>query len=161
MTVSKGTVSTYFSNPPQRPRRQVLEAFAKVFDVPVSDLEEAATFTGREPFAPDPSSDRLTAPQRTAVNEIIRQLAEANEKAGDGDVEATPITQAGGKPAPKTGPTADELEELRRRQQKVDETPLEEILGYAAHAPGTESEKQRLDREAADRGEESQDEHPQ
>lgn len=99
--VSKGTVSTYLSNPPQRPKRQVIEALAEILDVPVSDLEEAATFTGREPFAPDPSSDRLTTPQRAAVNEIIRQLAEANTRAGDGDGNATPMNQAGASPAPE------------------------------------------------------------
>ncbi|MFB9776174.1 helix-turn-helix domain-containing protein [Brevibacterium otitidis] len=93
MPVSKGTVSTYFSNPPQRPRQQVLQAFAKVFGVPVSELEEAAAYTGREPFTPDPTSDRLTQPQRNAVNEIIRLLAAGNQGAAhDTDDTAPPVS---------------------------------------------------------------------
>lgn len=111
-------------------------AFAKVFDVPVSDLIEAATFTGREPFAPDPSADRLTPPQRAVLNELIRVMTDANEKVGDGsERSATPITRAGVSPAPTD----------------------EYLLGLAANRPG-ESELQRQDREASERGEESQDE---
>ena len=99
--VSKGTVSTYLSNPPLKPKRQVIEAFAEILDVPVSDLEEAATFTGREPFVPDPSADRLTPPQRTVLNELIRVMTDANEKGGEGNAgDPAPMNPAGGSPAP-------------------------------------------------------------
>ena len=99
-SLGKGAISRYFNGKHgENPSNGTLTAFARVLDVPVSDLKDAAAFTGREPFRPDPSSDRLTAPQRAAVNEVIRQLAEANTRAGDGDGKATPMNQAGGKPA--------------------------------------------------------------
>lgn len=142
MTVSKGTVSTYFSNPPQRPRRQVLEAFARVFDVPVSDLEDAATFTGREPFAPDPSSDRLTPPQRAVLNELIRVMTDGNEKAGEGNaVSPTPMNQAGGKPATdrQDGPR-----------------PVPDLADMAAYDAG-ETDRQKMRRLDAAQDDESQD----
>ena len=119
----------------------------------VEQVLNVREYLGKESKLQDVSDASLLA-------EIARRFDEGRtrEKAGEGNADSpTPMNQAGGKPAPEAGPTADELEELRRRQQKADETPLEEILGYAAHAPGTESEKQRLDREAAERGEESQD----
>lgn len=100
--LSLGNVSNYLTGKhPENPNESTLVAFAMAFNVPVSELVRAAAFTGREPFTPDPSSDRLTAPQRAAVNEVIRQLAEANTKAGDGNVDRdpTPMNQAGGKPA--------------------------------------------------------------
>lgn len=95
-TLSPSNISNYLrGNHPERPPKKTLVAFAKVFDVPVSDLEEAATFTGREPFAPDPASDRLTPPQRAVLNELIRQLADANEKAGEGNADSpTPISDS-------------------------------------------------------------------
>lgn len=136
-TLSPSNISNYLrGSHPERPPEKTLVAFAKVFDVPVSDLIEAATFTGREPFAPDPSADRLTPPQRAVLNELIRVMTDANEKVGDGsERSATPITRAGVSPAPTD----------------------EYLLGLAANRPG-ESELQRQDREASERGEESQDE---
>lgn len=98
VTLSPSNISNYLrGNHPERPPAKTLAAFAKVFDVPVSDLEDAAAYTGREPFTPDPSSDRLTAPQRAAVNEIIRLLADGNTGAGESN--GSPMNDAGGKPA--------------------------------------------------------------
>lgn len=161
MPVSKGTVSTYFSNPPQRPRRQVLEALATVFDVPVTDLEDAAAFTGREPFTPDPSADRLTPPQRAVLNELIRVMADANTGAGEDDA-STPLTHAAGSAATEENELAGDLAAFKQRQRAerqalVDGADLDEILGQAANTPGRESDLQRQDEAASKRGEENQD----
>lgn len=100
-SLGKGAISRYFNGKHgERPSNGTLTAFAKVFDVPVSDLIEAATFTGREPFAPDPSADRLTPPQRAVLNELIRVMTDANEKAGDGsEHSATSMSNAEGNSA--------------------------------------------------------------
>lgn len=170
MPVSKGTVSTYFSNPPQRPRPNVLEAFAKVFDVPVSDLEEAATFTGNEPFVPDRSSDLLTPPQRTAVNEIIRLLADGNRKAGEqGERNTSPMNQAGDDADSVTEANRGRLEHgqqpvpnLAEERRRRDKGPAFGHPGLGDLGPGLiadrgHSEGKRLADEADRRGEESQD----
>lgn len=149
-TLGKGAISRYFNGKHgESPSRQTLEAFAATLEVSVSDLEEAATFTGREPFTPDPSSDRLTAPQRAAVNEVIRQLAEANTRAGDGDVEATSKSRAAGSAAPVPQDDVGEVAEFRPRQ-------LPAHL-HAAYDTGDETMKQRLDRESEERDSGSQD----
>lgn len=83
--VTKGTVSKYFSDPPARPQRRVLRAFAEALGVPLSDLEDAATFTGLEPFVPDPSADRLTEPQRAVLNDLIRVMANSSTREGEGN----------------------------------------------------------------------------
>ena len=100
-SLGKGAISRYFNGKHgENPSNGTLTAFARVLDVPVSDLKDAAAFTGREPFTPDPSSDRLTAPRRAAVNEVIRQLAEANTRAGEEHEPSSPsMNRAGGKPA--------------------------------------------------------------
>lgn len=155
--LSKGNVSRYLSGKhPEKPQPATLEAFAKVFDVPVSDLEEAATFTGNEPFVPDRSSDLLTPPQRTAVNEIIRLLADGNRKAGEsGATSTSPMNQPGVRPAddwPHFDP--DERTEteahLRAREQLA-------RSDYGLIADRGHSEGKRLADEAGQRGEESQD----
>jgi transcriptional regulator with XRE-family HTH domain len=80
--LSKGNVSRYLSGKhPEKPQHATLDAFAQVFGVPAEDLEAAATHTGHEPFEAHASADLLTPPQRTAVNEIIRLLAESNKGA--------------------------------------------------------------------------------
>ena len=130
-TLSPSNISNYLrGSHPERPPEKTLVAFAKVFDVPVSDLIEAATFTGREPFAPDPSADRLTPPQRAVLNELIRVMTDANEKAGDGsEHSATSMNNAAGSAAPQ-----------------------KDMYGLAADA-GDESEGERLARESAELGE--------
>lgn len=100
--VTKGTVSKYFSDPPARPQRRVLRAFAEALGVPLSDLEDAAAFTGLEPFVPDPSADRLTEPQRAVLNELIRVMANSNT--GEGEGNASPAhRRAGVSPAQDDG----------------------------------------------------------
>lgn len=80
--LSKGNVSRYLSGKhPEKPQHATLDAFAQVFGIPVEDLEAAATHSAGDPFQADPSADLLTPPQRTAVNEIIRLLAESNKGA--------------------------------------------------------------------------------
>lgn len=161
--VSKGTVSTYLSNPPLKPKRQVIEAFAEILDVPVSDLEEAATFTGREPFVPDPSADRLTPPQRAVLNELIRVMTDANEKGGEGNAgDPAPMNPAGGSPAPDDGIGAFG----HRDRGDLDHENINDGAGdnvhqlhpdLAAYDTGTETEKERQLREEAERQDESQD----
>ena len=77
-----------------------LEALAFVLRLPPNEVRRLA---GIAPdlgeFEPDESANLLTRSQRSAVNEIIRQLAEANTRAGDGDGKATSMNDAGGKPA--------------------------------------------------------------
>lgn len=145
-TLGKGAISKYFNGKhAESPSRQTLEAFAAALDVPVSDLEEAATFTGREPFAPDPTSDRLTVPQRTAVNEIIRQLAEANTRAGEGHDTRSPSMNN----AERNSATDNSDGKVRPLRPDLDT--------MAAYDTGNETEKQRLDREAEERDQGSQD----
>lgn len=168
-SLGKGAISRYFNGKHgENPSNGTLTAFARVLDVPVSDLKDAAAFTGREPFSPDPSSDRLTAPQRAAVNEVIRQLAEANAKAGEGNERsATPMKQAGGKPAISDD---DGLGSFGGRARgDLDHESVNDGAGdnvhrlhpdldsMAAYRTGKETEKQRLDREADERDSGSQD----
>lgn len=142
MKLSAGSVSNYLNGRhAERPPVQTLEAFAKVFGVPVSDLEQAAAYTGREPFQPDPTADRLTAPQRNAVNELIRLLAAGNEGA-DNDT-APPTTQESGTPS-----EADEVE-------KTPAPPLDR-LGVDLAALKGERALDAEDEAAARRGEEPQ-----
>lgn len=102
VTLSPSNISNYLrGNHPENPPERTLAAFAKVFGVPLEDLQSAATFTGREPFVPDPSADRLTPPQRTVLNELIRVMTDANEKGGEGSAgDPAPMNPAGGSPAP-------------------------------------------------------------
>ena len=76
---------------PAKASAATLEALAYVLRVPLDEVRELA---GMPPvhgkFDPAPEADTLTAPQRAAVNEVIRQLAEANAKAGEGHADAPP-----------------------------------------------------------------------
>lgn len=161
--LSKGNVSRYLSGKhPEKPQHATLDAFAQVFGIPVEDLEAAATHSAGDPFQADPSADLLTPPQRTAVNEIIRLLAESN-KGANHDREAEPqqgpeassqehertdrpedgSTPRRGGPIDlaqarrvKDDPAAfgdqNRQGELDRRQQEADQKPLEELLDLAA-----------------------------
>ena len=94
------------------------------------------------PWSPPSGTERLNTRQREALSELILAfIGEPAEEDGDGDGKATPMNQAGGKPAPQAGPTADELEELRRRQEEADATPIEDILGLAADTGESEAER--------------------
>lgn len=138
MKLSGGNVSNYLNGKhPENPPLATLEAFAKVFGVPVSELEEAAAYTGREPFKPDPTSDRLTQPQRNAVNEIIRLLAAGNQGAAhDADDTVTPLSARSREgTTPEASPQkteAADLDHLRQRQEEADSTPPEHIDTMAA-----------------------------
>ncbi|TSI12667.1 hypothetical protein [Brevibacterium aurantiacum] len=70
-----------------------LEALAFVLRLPSNEVRRLA---GIAPdlgeFEPDESANLLTRSQRSAVNEIIRQLAVANTKAGEGNADSpTPV----------------------------------------------------------------------
>ncbi|WP_113903484.1 hypothetical protein [Brevibacterium sanguinis] len=138
--ISKGNVSRYLSGNHSKPTWSTLNSFATVFDVPVEVLEEAAAFTGREPFTPDPRSDLLTAPQRAAVNEIIRLMAEANQRAGDGHA-TTSHTRAGGRP-----------DQSERSLYVVQPPSAEETAASTAPSRAKEEKKK-----SQQRGEETQD----
>lgn len=75
---------------PAKASAATLEALAYVLRVPLDEVRELA---GMPPvhgkFDPAPEADTLTAPQRTAVNEIIRLLADGNQKAGGRDVHSS------------------------------------------------------------------------
>ena len=144
------------------PKRETVDALAVLASVPKETAYKVAGLPlPQAPFAEQlpPDVDTLDADQRRVLIEMARVLVKQNrqihdlEKAGDGsERSATSMKQD-----KQNTPTRDELAELRRQQREADETPLDEILGYAAHKAG-ESELQRQDREAAKRGEESQDE---
>lgn len=154
---------------PAKASAATLEALAYVLRVPLAELRELAGLPQQHgKFEPAPEADSLTAPQRAAVNEIIRLLADGNTGAGESN--GSPMNDAGGKPATEEAQLASDFVESKRRQRlsrvevadlserqrRADETPIEKILGHAADKTG-ESELQRQDREAERRGEEPQD----
>jgi transcriptional regulator with XRE-family HTH domain len=66
----------------QNPDPSTLEALSYVLRVPLAEVRELAGLPAEtEPFEAHASADLLTPPQRTAVNEIIRLLAESNKGA--------------------------------------------------------------------------------
>lgn len=127
------------------PKRETVDALAYLASVPKKTAYKVAGLP--LPMAPlmdqlPEDVDTLDADQRRVLIEMARVLVKQNrqihdlERAGDGsEHSATPITRAGVSPAPTD----------------------EYLLGLAANRPG-ESELQRQDREAGERGEESQDE---
>lgn len=88
---------------PAKASAATLEALAYVLRVPLAELRELAGLPQQHgKFEPAPEADSLTAPQRAAVNEIIRLLADGNTGRGEGNADAgspTPMNRAGGKPA--------------------------------------------------------------
>lgn len=169
MKLSPSNVSNYLrGNHPEDPPQQTLEAFAKALDVPLEDLEAAARYTGRDPFEAHPSSDLLTPPQRTAVNEIIRLLAESNKGAAhdrQDDTEQGPEAGStlnsskssspdGGTPG-RPGAPIGEVHELRPDQGKLQPPPP--AAKSAAYEPDEELEGPAEARRSRDRGEKSQD----
>lgn len=159
--LSLGNVSNYMTGKhPENPSRATLVAFALALNVPSSRLVVAAADKGREPFTPDPSSDRLTTPQRAAVNEIIRLLADGNTGRGEGN--GSPMNDAEGKPADDGLGAFGHRDRGDLDHETVNDgsggnvRQLHDWRDWAADASG-ETEKQRLDREAAEIGEENQD----
>ena len=114
LSLSSYNASVYTSGKhPETPDPQTLEALAYVLRVPLDEVRELADLgPADEPFQPHRSADLLTPPQRTAVNEIIRLLADGNRKAGEsGATSTSPMNQAGVRPA----------DEIKARRQLVDE----------------------------------------
>ena len=68
---------------PDPPNRRALAAFAAVFGVTVEEIVEATTDEVAHPYIPREGSERLTDPQRRAVDEIIRLLIETNHAHDD------------------------------------------------------------------------------
>lgn len=136
------------------PDASTLEALSFVLRVPLAEVRELAGLPAEtEPFEAHPSSDLLTAPQRAAVNEIIRLMAEGNKGADDasqaedqagssenvqGAGPGTPIDLAQARKV-KDDPAAfgdqprrGDLEDLQRRQDEADHRDLSDLTGYAA-----------------------------
>lgn len=83
---------------PAKASAATLEALAYVLRVPLAELRELAGLPQQHgKFEPAPEADSLTAPQRAAVNEIIRLLADGNTGAGESN--GSPMNDAEGKPA--------------------------------------------------------------
>lgn len=116
---------------PAKASDATLEALSYVLRVPLAELRELAGLPQQHgKFELAPEADTLTAPQRAAVNEVIRQLAEANAKAGEGHADSSPSnTQAAGSAASRP-----------------------DMYDLAADTGG-ESEGERLARESAERDE--------
>lgn len=129
--VSNATAAVYTNGKHGKPDARTVEALSVVLRVPLDELRELAGLPQQHgKFDLAPEADTLTAPQRAAVNEVIRQLAEANAKAGEGHADGSPSnTQAAGSAAPE-----------------------KDMYDLAADTGG-ESEGERLARESAELGE--------
>lgn len=139
---------------PAKASAATLEALAYVLRVPLAELRELAGLPQQHgKFEPAPEADSLTAPQRAAVNEIIRLLADGNTGAGESN--GSPMSDAGGTPATEEERLATDFVASKRRQRSK-LRPLPDLETMAADESG-ETELQRLDRESADRDHESQD----
>lgn len=106
------------------------------------------------------SQNEITEPKREWAREqaVATYLLQDKKEEGDGVEEATSLTQAAGSAATEEVPTPAQMDDYRRRQEEADNANIDEILErHAAHEPGGETEKQRLDREAAERDTYSQD----
>lgn len=102
---------------PAKASAATLEALAYVLRVPLAELRELAGLPQQHgKFEPAPEADSLTAPQRAAVNEIIRLLADGNTGAGESN--GSPMNDAGGKPATEEAQLASELVADKRRQRE-------------------------------------------
>lgn len=89
--VSNATAAVYTNGKHGKPDARTVEALSVVLRVPLAELRELAGLPQQHgKFELAPEADTLTAPQRAAVNEVIRQLAEANAKAGEGHADGSP-----------------------------------------------------------------------
>ena len=137
-TLSAGTVSNYLNGSHGKPSRATLRAFSVVLSIPIEELEDAASFTGFEPFEPHRDADLLTATQRDAVNQIIRLLAEGNKNASPS-------------PTQEQGTPGEAVE-----GEKTPQPPLDR-LGYSLAATTGQRALDEEDANANKRGEENQD----
>ena len=141
--LSQNTVAKYLHADHPQPTPATLDALAAGFRLPPSELYRLADVQqSGPPFEPHKSADLLTAPQRNAVNEIIRLLAAGNE--GNRNDTAPPAAQESGAPG-----EADE-------SQKTPAPPLDR-LGVDLAAMTGERALDREDEAARRRGEEPQD----
>ena len=92
--LSQNTVAKYLRADHPQPTPATLDALATGFRLPPSELYRLADARqAGPPFEPHKSADLLTAPQRAAVNEIIRLLADGNQGAAhDTDDTVTPLS---------------------------------------------------------------------
>lgn len=98
--------------------------------------------------------DLLPGKLKATIQDLGEQVAELARKTGDGSERSTtPMNQAGGNSAIEEQLAVDFTEEKKRRRSKPRLVP--DLDTMAADETG-ETEKERLDREAAARGEESQ-----
>lgn len=80
--LSQNTAAKYLRADHPQPTSTTLDALAAGFRLPPSELYRLADARqAGPPFEPHKSADLLTAPQRAAVNEIIRLLADGNQGA--------------------------------------------------------------------------------
>lgn len=133
--LSNFNAKVYTNGSHGEPTLPTLEALAYVLRIPLAEVLDLAGLNEPEPFTPHRSADMLTAPQRAAVNEIIRLMAEGNRRAGDEGADSTPAIGADDK-------------ELARLY------PVPDVEDAAASTDV--AEMQARERDWAERGEESQ-----
>lgn len=96
--VHTSTISSFLSGRKSRPAN--VQKMADALEVSTTDLY---SMVGRElsPWSPPSGTEKLNTRQRQALNELILAFIEEEpaERAGDGSGNATPMNQAGGKPA--------------------------------------------------------------
>lgn len=91
--LSQNTVAKYLRADHPQPTLATLDALAAGFRLPPSELYRLADARqAGPPFEPHKSADLLTAPQRAAVNEIIRLLADGNQGVVHGTGTVTPLS---------------------------------------------------------------------
>lgn len=152
--LSRASVDVYMGGRHGVPTEPVLAAFSDVLNIPIDKLRHAAgvPIGAGAPWTPPSEANRLDLRQRRALDELIRSMV-ASETLGedqehdDQEHDDDPHPPAGGlveDPAQPDGITATDS-----RSWKRDEYGLAAMTGT--------SDLDRLDREAAERGEGSQD----
>lgn len=143
------------------PKRETVDALAVLASVPKETAYRVAGLPlPQAPFAEQlpPDVDTLDADQRRVLIEMARVLVKQNrqihdlEKAGEGSADSSPsMNQAGGKPATEEQQATLDFIEHKKRMRAAHPAP--DLDTMAAYDTGDETEKQRLDREAAERDE--------
>lgn len=147
--VSNATAAVYTNGKHGQPDPRTVEALSVVLRVPLTELRDLAGLPEQfGKFEPTPEADSLTRQQRDVVNEVIKMIAAGNQKVGDGNVEATSNKRAAGSAAPVPQDNDGDVAEFRPRRRP-------DLDRMAAYETG-QTEKERLDAEAAELGEEPQ-----
>ena len=142
-TLSDYNAKVYISGKHGDPKAETLEALSYALRVPLGELRALAGLPDDlGEFEADASARMLTRPQRDAVNEIIRLLADGNQGADHANV--TPLSAQ-----PRTGTTTETT------PQKMKPLPAR----YAADQGDSAGEEGWA--EAQQLGEESQDDNPE